>query len=91
MAEVNVVKVVTDERGFALYFPARRYRPDGMALPFSDGFGLQHVGIYACRSFCDVSRRGRRARWNRWSGSEQLRARARAKIFVARVRRRSSR
>ena len=46
----NVVKVVTDEHGFALYFsrapiPSRR---DDVAVP-SEGFGLQHVGIYAFR------------------------------------------
>ena len=84
----NVVKVVTDERGFALYFsrapiPARR---DDVAVP-SEGFGLQHVGIYAFRKeFLQ--------RFTSWSASplerverlEQLRALERgAKIFVARA------
>lgn len=48
----NVVKVVTDERGFALYFsrapiPARRdpEREGGGASTF----GLQHVGVYGYR------------------------------------------
>ena len=47
----NVVKVVTDERDFALYFsrapiPARRDADGGR----SDGvYGLQHVGLYGYR------------------------------------------
>jgi 3-deoxy-manno-octulosonate cytidylyltransferase (CMP-KDO synthetase) len=85
----NVVKVVTDERGFALYFsraaiPARR---DDVAAVPTGGFGLQHVGIYAFRK--EFLRR-----FTSWSASplerveqlEQLRALERgAKIFVARV------
>jgi 3-deoxy-manno-octulosonate cytidylyltransferase (CMP-KDO synthetase) len=84
----NVVKVVTDEHGFALYFsrapiPARR-DPDG---PGPEGFGLQHVGVYGYR-------REFLRRFTSWSTSplerlerlEQLRALERgAKVFVARV------
>lgn len=47
----NVVKVVTDEAGFALYFsraaiPARR---DAVAAERSGVLGQQHVGLYAYR------------------------------------------
>jgi 3-deoxy-manno-octulosonate cytidylyltransferase (CMP-KDO synthetase) len=86
----NVVKVVTDEHGFALYFsrapiPARR-DPAGDG-PELEGFGLQHVGIYGYRK--EFLRR-----FTSWSTSllerverlEQLRALERgAKVFVARV------
>ena len=47
----NVVKVVTDENGFALYFsrapiPARR---EAESQGEDDVIGLQHVGLYAYR------------------------------------------
>jgi 3-deoxy-manno-octulosonate cytidylyltransferase (CMP-KDO synthetase) len=86
----NVVKVVTDEHGFALYFsrapiPARRdSASDGPGL---EGFGLQHVGVYGYRQ--EFLRR-----FTSWSASplerlerlEQLRALEHgAKMFVARV------
>ena len=85
-----MVKVVTDEHGFALYFsrapiPARRDSAgDGPGL---EGFGLQHVGVYGYRK--EFLRR-----FTSWSASplerverlEQLRALERgAKVFVARV------
>lgn len=82
----NVVKVVTDENGFALYFsrapiPARREAEGGPEL------GLQHVGIYGYR-------RDFLLRFTSWPPSpleraerlEQLRALERGvKIFVGRV------
>jgi len=86
----NVVKVVTDEQGFALYFsrapiPARRDPdPEGMA---NVELGLQHVGVYGYR-------RDFLLRFTSWTPSalerierlEQLRALERGvKIFVARV------
>jgi 3-deoxy-manno-octulosonate cytidylyltransferase (CMP-KDO synthetase) len=86
----NVVKVVTDDRGFALYFsrasiPAWR-DPSGDGSP-ERVLGLQHVGIYGYR-------RGFLLRFTSWPPGrlerierlEQLRALERgAKIFVARV------
>ena len=84
----NVVKVVTDERGFALYFsrapiPARRDRADGA----EEDIGLRHVGIYGYR-------RDFLLRFASWPPGrletterlEQLRALERGeRIFVARV------
>jgi 3-deoxy-manno-octulosonate cytidylyltransferase (CMP-KDO synthetase) len=83
----NVVKVVADERGFALYFsrapiPARRDSEPG-----EEGavFGLQHVGLYGYR-------REFLLRFTSWPASrleqierlEQLRALERGvRIFVA--------
>ncbi|MBI2963507.1 MAG: 3-deoxy-manno-octulosonate cytidylyltransferase [Deltaproteobacteria bacterium] len=83
----NVVKVVTDEQGFALYFsrapiPARRDAAAG-----EPAFGLRHVGIYGYR-------REFLLRFTSWPPSrleqterlEQLRALERGvKIFVGRV------
>jgi 3-deoxy-manno-octulosonate cytidylyltransferase (CMP-KDO synthetase) len=83
----NVVKVVTDERGFALYFsrapiPAHR---DPDAARADGAFGLQHVGIYGYR-------RDFLFRFTSWPQSalekterlEQLRALERGiKIYVA--------
>jgi 3-deoxy-manno-octulosonate cytidylyltransferase (CMP-KDO synthetase) len=84
----NVVKVVTDERGFALYFsrapiPARRgdSPPNGKPRVY----GRQHVGVYGYR-------RDFLLRFTRWEMSElerseqleQLRALERGvRIFVA--------
>jgi 3-deoxy-manno-octulosonate cytidylyltransferase (CMP-KDO synthetase) len=84
----NVVKVVIDERGFALYFsrapiPARRDRDDDGR----DDLGLRHVGVYGYR-------RDFLLRFTSWPPSrletierlEQLRALERGeRIFVARV------
>jgi len=84
----NIVKVVTDERDFALYFsrapiPARRDASEADDEPL----GLQHVGVYAYR-------RDFLLRFTTWPPSrletlerlEQLRALERGmKIFVARV------
>jgi 3-deoxy-manno-octulosonate cytidylyltransferase (CMP-KDO synthetase) len=86
----NVVKVVTDERGFALYFsrapiPARR---DPQADESPDGvLGLQHVGIYGYRrEFLLRFTSWPAGRLERIERLEQLRALERgAKIFVARV------
>jgi 3-deoxy-manno-octulosonate cytidylyltransferase (CMP-KDO synthetase) len=86
----NVVKVVTDEHGFALYFsrapiPAQRGPTGDGSEP--EAFGLQHVGIYGYR-------REFLRRFSSWSASplermerlEQLRALERGvKVFVARV------
>ena len=83
----NIVKVVTDERDFALYFsrapiPARRDASED-----DEPFGYQHVGVYAYR-------RDFLLRFTTWPPSrleqlerlEQLRALERGtKIFVARV------
>jgi len=84
----NVVKVVTDEHGLALYFsrspiPARREE----GAPADGVFGMQHVGIYAYR-------RDFLFRFTSWAPTrleqterlEQLRALEHgAKIHVARV------
>lgn len=50
----NVVKVVTDRHGFALYFsrhaiPFTRGVPDASA-PGADSVGLRHLGLYAYRA-----------------------------------------
>ena len=85
----NVVKVVTDERDFALYFsrapiPARR---DSEQDRTDAAYGLQHVGLYGYR-------RDFLSRFTSWPPSrleqierlEQLRALERGvKIYVARV------
>jgi 3-deoxy-manno-octulosonate cytidylyltransferase (CMP-KDO synthetase) len=86
----NVVKVVTDERGFALYFsrapiPARR-DPRADDSP-DEVYGLRHVGLYGYR-------REFLARFTSWPPGalehteclEQLRVLERGeRIFVARV------
>jgi 3-deoxy-manno-octulosonate cytidylyltransferase (CMP-KDO synthetase) len=86
----NVVKVVTDEAGFALYFsrapiPARRENPTNGSG--SGVFGQQHVGLYAVR-------REFLLRFAAWPPTaleeveklEQLRAlERRQRIFVARI------
>jgi 3-deoxy-manno-octulosonate cytidylyltransferase (CMP-KDO synthetase) len=84
----NVVKVVTDERDFALYFSRAPIPAHRDADPTHDEpFGLQHVGVYAYR-------RDFLLRFTSWPPSrleklerlEQLRALERGtKIFVARV------
>ena len=86
----NVVKVVTDERDFALYFsrapiPARR---DGEEAGTGDEpYGLQHVGVYAYRrDFLLRFTSWPPSRLERLERLEQLRALERGtKIFVARV------
>jgi len=50
----NVVKVVTDRHGFALYFsrapiPLQRDSPDGDAEDFSQTLAFRHVGLYVYR------------------------------------------
>jgi 3-deoxy-manno-octulosonate cytidylyltransferase (CMP-KDO synthetase) len=86
----NVVKVVTDERGFALYFsrapiPARR-DPENDAMGRSE-FGLRHVGIYGYRrNFLLQFASWPPGRLEALERLEQLRALERgAKIFVATV------
>jgi 3-deoxy-manno-octulosonate cytidylyltransferase (CMP-KDO synthetase) len=85
----NVVKVVTDRNGLALYFsrapiPARRDASDEA----TDGvYGLQHVGIYAYRrEFLFRFTAWEPTRLEELERLEQLRALEHgAKIFVARV------
>jgi 3-deoxy-manno-octulosonate cytidylyltransferase (CMP-KDO synthetase) len=86
----NVVKVVTDERGFALYFsrapiPARR-DPENDATGRS-AFGLRHVGVYGYRrNFLLQFASWPPGRLEALERLEQLRALERgAKIFVATV------
>jgi 3-deoxy-manno-octulosonate cytidylyltransferase (CMP-KDO synthetase) len=86
----NVVKVVTDERGFALYFsrapiPARRDPQDDEGG--SSAFALQHVGIYGYRrNFLLQFTSWPPGRLEGVERLEQLRALERgAKIFVAAV------
>jgi 3-deoxy-manno-octulosonate cytidylyltransferase (CMP-KDO synthetase) len=86
----NVVKVVTDERDFALYFsrapiPARRDpQEEGTE---DEPHGLQHVGVYAYRrDFLLRFTSWPPSRLERLERLEQLRALERGtKIFVARV------
>jgi 3-deoxy-manno-octulosonate cytidylyltransferase (CMP-KDO synthetase) len=86
----NVVKVVTDERGFALYFsrapiPARR---DLENVKSGDAaFALQHVGIYGYRrNFLLQFTSWPPGRLEAVERLEQLRALERgARIFVATV------
>ena len=85
----NVVKVVTDERDFALYFsrapiPARR---DPEQEGTDEPYGLQHVGVYAYRrDFLSRFTSWPPSRLERLERLEQLRALERGtKIFVARV------
>ncbi len=54
LADPNVVKVVTDARGRALYFsrapiPARAHPDAGAGSAADDPPGLRHVGVYAFR------------------------------------------
>ncbi|HSD09718.1 MAG TPA: 3-deoxy-manno-octulosonate cytidylyltransferase [Candidatus Binatia bacterium] len=86
----NVVKVVTDDRGFALYFsrapiPARR-DPENDEIGRS-ALGLRHVGIYGYRrNFLLQFASWPPGRLEALERLEQLRALERgAKIFVATV------
>jgi 3-deoxy-manno-octulosonate cytidylyltransferase (CMP-KDO synthetase) len=86
----NVVKVVTDERGFALYFsrapiPARRDPDDGETE--RSALGLRHVGIYGYRrDFLLQFASWPPGRLEVLERLEQLRALERgARIFVATV------
>jgi 3-deoxy-manno-octulosonate cytidylyltransferase (CMP-KDO synthetase) len=86
----NVVKVVTDEQGFALYFsrapiPARR-DPDNDETKRS-AFGLRHVGVYGYRrDFLLQFSSWPPGRLEMLERLEQLRALERGvKIFVATV------
>ncbi len=86
----NVVKVVTDERGFALYFsrvpiPARR-DPENDEMGHC-AFGLRHVGVYGYRrDFLLQFASWPPGRLEALERLEQLRALERGmKIFVATV------
>jgi 3-deoxy-manno-octulosonate cytidylyltransferase (CMP-KDO synthetase) len=86
----NVVKVVTDDRGFALYFsrtpiPARRDPEDDQSG--GPAFALQHVGIYGYRrNFLLQFTAWPPGRLEGVERLEQLRALERgARIFVATV------
>ena len=85
----NVVKVVTDQNGLALYFsrapiPVHRDAPDE---PVDGVYGLQHVGIYAYRrDFLLRFTAWEPTRLERLERLEQLRALEHGtKFFVARV------
>jgi len=85
----NVVKVVTDRNGLALYFsraaiPARR---EALTKPDDGVFGLQHVGIYAYRrDFLFRFTSWPPTRLEQLERLEQLRALEHGvKIYVARV------
>jgi 3-deoxy-manno-octulosonate cytidylyltransferase (CMP-KDO synthetase) len=82
----NVVKVVTDEQGFALYF-SRAPIPARRGESAEETFGDQHVGVYGYRrDFLFQFTSWAPSTLERLEGLEQLRALERgARIFVARV------
>jgi 3-deoxy-manno-octulosonate cytidylyltransferase (CMP-KDO synthetase) len=81
LLDPNVVKVVCDRRGDALYFsrapiPWPRTHPPSAGGPLPEGtFAQNHIGIYAYRKSClDALAAMPRSRLERLESLEQLRA-----------------
>ena len=86
----NVVKVVTDEAGFALYFsraPIPMRRGDDADTDDADELGRQHVGLYAYRrEFLFEFASWKPTRLERIERLEQLRALERGvRLYVAKT------